>query len=86
MPEISRFYGIVIRMYFNDHVPPHFHAVSGGREAEIAIVPVTVRTGHLPPRAAAMVAEWASLHEAELLENWRRLHSDEPPTDIPPLP
>ena len=86
MPEISRFYGVVIRMYFNDHVPPHFHAVSGGSEAEVTIVPVTVRTGHLPSRSAGMVLEWASLHQAELLENWRRLHSDEPPTEIPPLP
>jgi hypothetical protein len=85
MPEISRFLGIVIRMYFLDHDPPHFHAAYSGAEAQICIRPVGVLGGHLPPRALALVVEWASLHEAELLENWRRLHTDEPPTKIAPL-
>ena len=85
MPTISRFFGIVIHMYFNDHAPSHFHAYYAGREAEIGIAPVTVRSGQLPHRASALVVEWALLHEAELLENWRRLHSDEPPLPIPPL-
>ena len=85
MPEISRFFGIVIRMYFDDHVPPHFHALYSGAEALVQIAPVGLMGGDLPPRALALVVEWARLHEGELLENWRRLHSEEPPTRIAPL-
>ena len=85
MPEISRFYGIVIRMYFNDHAPPHFHAIYSGTEAQIAVNPVAIRSGRLPPRAMALVVEWALLHEEELMENWRRLHTDEPAQKIIPL-
>ena len=85
MPEISRFLGIVIRMYFLDHDPPHFHATPTGDEARIRIDPIGVLGGALPPRVLALVVEWASLHQGELLENWRRLHADEPPTKIAPL-
>jgi len=85
MPEISRFLGIVIRMYFLDHDPPHFHAAYAGAEAQIRIRPLGVLGGTLPPRALALAVEWASLHEIELLENWRRLHADEPPAKIAPL-
>jgi hypothetical protein len=85
MPEISRFFGIVIRMYFLDHDPPHFHAAYGGAEAQLRIDPVGLLRGTLPPRALALIVEWATLHQAELLENWRRLHQDEPPTKIAPL-
>ena len=85
MPEVSRFFGIVIRMYFLDHEPPHFHAKYAGAEAQIQITPVGVLRGELPPRALALVVEWATLHQAELHENWRRLHADEPPLRIAPL-
>jgi hypothetical protein len=85
MPEVSRFFGIVIRMYFFDHDPPHFHATYSGSEAQLRISPVGLMDGALPPRALALVVEWARLHEAELLENWRRLGSDEPPARIAPL-
>jgi hypothetical protein len=85
MPVISRFFGIVIRMYFLDHAPPHFHAAYGGAEAQIRIEPVGLLSGALPARALALVVEWATLHQAELAENWRRLHTDEPPLAIPPL-
>jgi hypothetical protein len=85
MPEISRFFGIVIRMYFNDHDPPHFHAFYGSTEAQVRVTPVGVLRGGLPPRALALVVEWAALHQGELLENWRRLHADEPAERIPPL-
>ena len=85
MPEISRFLGIVIRMYFLDHDPPHFHAAYAGAEAQIRIRPLGVLGGTLLPRALALAVEWASLHEIELLENWRRLHADEPPAKIAPL-
>ena len=85
MPEISRFLGIVIRMYFFDHEPPHFHASYGDTEAQVRIDPIGLLGGELPPRALALVVEWATLHKAELHENWRRLHSDEPPQRIAPL-
>ena len=85
MPEISRFFGIVIRMYFFDHDPPHFHAKYGDAEAQFRVRPFGVLNGVLPPRALALVAEWSALHEAEILENWRRLHADEAPARIAPL-
>lgn len=85
MPEISRFLGIVIRMYFLDHQPPHFHASYSGSEAQIRIEPVGLLAGQLPPRALALAIEWATLHQVELIENWRRLHEDEPPMRIAPL-
>lgn len=85
MPEISRFFGIVIRMYYDDHEPPHFHAIYGSAEAQVRVTPVGMMAGQLPPRALALVVEWARLHEGELLDNWRRLRSDEPPTRIAPL-
>ena len=81
MPEISRCLGIVIRMYFLDHDQPHFHATYSGAEARIRIRPVGLLGGALPPLALALAVEWATL-QAELLENWRRLHTDEPPVPI----
>jgi hypothetical protein len=85
MPEVSRFFGIVIRMYFDDHNPPHFHAFYSGQEAEIGIEPIAILEGALPRRAASMVVEWAALHQAELLRNWQRLHNAEPVFRIEPL-
>ncbi|MEX8548539.1 MAG: DUF4160 domain-containing protein [Mucilaginibacter sp.] len=71
MPEISRFFGIIIRMYFGDHNPPHFHAIYQEDVAEYDINTLTILVGSLPPRAHAMVLEWASLHRDELMENWK---------------
>lgn len=85
MPEISRFFGIVIRMYFFDHEPPHFHAAYGGAEVRVLIDPVGLLDGDIPPRPLALVVEWTRLHRDELIENWRRLHADEPPHRIAPL-
>lgn len=85
MPEISRFFGIVIRMYFDDHNPPHFHAIYGGNEAQVGIEPITMLDGTLPNRAASMVFEWAALHQWELMQNWRRLHDDQTAERIRPL-
>jgi len=85
MPEVSRFFGIVIRMYFDDHNPPHFHATYGGSEAQIAIDPILVLEGRLPGRASSMVIEWAALHQRELMENWQRLQNDRPIQKIEPL-
>ena len=85
MPEISRFYGIIIRMYFNDHNPPHFHAVYGGSEAVVDINTLAVIAGRLPPRAMGLVVEWASLHRDELLADWQRARDSEPLERIDPL-
>jgi len=72
MPEISRFYGIIIRMYFMDHNPPHFHAEYQGMKAEYDIRTLDLLAGKLPNRANALVLEWAALHKNELLENWEK--------------
>lgn len=86
MPEISRFYGIVIRMYFGDHNPPHFHAAYGDDEAVISIQTSAILGGELPPRATGMVMEWAALHRDDLLEAWRHAQQLEPLGRIEPLP
>ena len=85
MPEISRFLGIVIRMYPFDHTPPHFHARYVGKKARILIAPTEPLDSDLPPRVLALVLEWAKLHEKELLQNWGRLQTGEPPRRIAPL-
>lgn len=86
MPEISRFYGVVIRMYFADHNPPHFHAFYGGAQALIDIRALTVFGGRLPPRALGLVIEWASIHQDELLDLWDRAQAQQPLDRIDPLP
>ena len=85
MPEISRFFGIVIRMYLTDHGFPHFHAWYGRAVARVRVNPVEVLDGNLPPRVLRLVLEWASLHEAELLESWRLIRLKDPPLRIDPL-
>ena len=71
MPEISRFFGIIIRMYFGDHNPPHFHAIYQDFTSEYDINTLMVIRGELPTRAHALVLEWASLHREELIEDWK---------------
>jgi hypothetical protein len=85
MPEVSRFFGIAIRFYFNDHEPAHFHAVYGEHEALLEIHSLTVLRGELPRRALALVLEWATLHRAELLANWESARQGLPPAPIQPL-
>ena len=68
MPELSRFYGIVIQMYFGDHPPPHFHAIYGGSKAVVDIETLALIDGQLPPRARGLVIEWATIHQDELRE------------------
>ena len=86
MPELCRFYGIVIRMRYNDHDPPHFHAVYGNEEAQIRIDNLDILNGGLPRRAVRLVIEWASLHQEELREAWERRTRQEPLGAIDPLP
>jgi hypothetical protein len=86
MPEISRFYGIVITMYFNGHQPPHFHARYGGREAVLAIHGLNVIAGTLTARAMGLVEEWGTAHRRELLEDWDRAGAGTALRSIEPLP
>lgn len=85
MPEISRFFGILIAMYYNDHPPPHFHAKYGSDEAIVVIETGEVLAGRLPPRALGLVEEWRELHRRELMEDWRLAEQREPLTRIAPL-
>ena len=85
MPEISRFYGIVIKMFFDDHNPPHFHAIYGEYEALININSFAVFAGKLPPRALGLVIEWATQHQEELLDNWGMAKVQESLSRIEPL-
>ena len=85
MPEISRFYGIVIKMYYNDHPPPHFHVEYAGHELVVGVAPIQVLAGDAPPRVSSMVTEWAALHQQELSENWERCRAAQPAERIEPL-
>ena len=70
MPEIARFYGIIIKLFFGDHPPPHFHAVYGEYIAVFDIQTLEMIEGDLPNRARKLVVEWAGIHQTELLEIW----------------
>lgn len=85
MPEISRFFGIVIKMYYNEHQPPHFHAEYAEHVAEIDIETLEVSRGHLPGRVLGLVLEWSSLHRDELRENWKRARAQAQVQPIAPL-
>lgn len=85
MADISRFFGLVVRMHFRDHPPPHIHVRYGRADAQIGIAPVELIGGRLPPRLLALAIHWGKVHQAELLRNWDGLQSDQPPRRIAPL-
>ncbi len=85
MPEISRFFGIVIKMFFDDHNPPHFHAEYSGDIALIDIRNLSVFSGHLPPRVRGFVIEWATIHHQELFDDWDRAQTQQDLLKIAPL-
>jgi hypothetical protein len=85
MPQISRFFGIVIYMYFNDHHPAHFHAAYGEHEAVYIIDSLEVLRGTLPRRAHGMVVEWATIFRDDLRNNWILAREMEPLKSIDPL-
>jgi hypothetical protein len=80
MPEICRFLGIVISMYFDEHNPPHFHIRYNEHRAVMAIRSLNVIDGHLPAKVRGLVEEWAELHQLELMEMWesKEFHKLEP--------
>jgi hypothetical protein len=86
MPEIARFYGIIIRIYYADHLPPHFHVSYADFQAKIDINTLAVLGGTLPPRALGLVIEWASQHQDDLRDAFRMAANNEAPRKIPPLP
>ena len=85
MPEISRFFGIRITMYYQDHVPPHFHAEYGGYKALVDIDRARIIRGALPSNQLKLVLAWAVLHRDELLDNWERTQQSAPLKQILPL-
>ena len=85
MPELCRFYGIVIQIYYDDHPPPHFHAKYGDYKAVLGIDSLKISSGKLPPRVSSLVIEWASQHQEELHEAWHQIQNYEPPGIIAPL-
>ena len=84
MPELARFLGIVIGMFYREHGVPPIHAVYGEHEISVEVETRTVH-GHFPPRALKLVLEWMSLHTPELLENWHLAKQGQPLTRIAPL-
>ena len=85
MPTICTFFGILIRMFFNEHSPPHFHAEYGEFKAVIAIQSLEVMEGKLPRRALELVLDWAELHQTELIEDWELCRKHVEPHPIEPL-
>ncbi len=85
MPAISQFFGIFIRMFFNDHPPPHFHAEYNEHRVVVSIERLEVMEGYLPRRALSLVLDWAELHRAELLSDWELCRAKQPPLKIAPL-
>ena len=85
VPEICRFFGIVVTMYYDDHSPPHFHAKYGASRVVIGLSDLTVLGGGLPPRALGLVMEWAVQHRGDLVENWTLSRTKQPLKSIAPL-
>jgi len=85
MPELSRFYGIIIGMYYDAHPPAHFHVQYGEHKAKIQIDTLAVIRGSLPGRALGLVMEWASQHQEELLDRWHAAENHKELLKIQPL-
>ena len=85
MPTISVFYGIVVRMFFDEHAPPHFHVEYAEFKATIEIETLELLEGRLPRRALELVLDWAELHRTELLADWELCRQHQPPKKIEPL-
>ena len=85
MPCVSQFYGISICFYYNDDVPPHFHAKYAGNEALFSIESLQILGGRVSPRVRALVDEWATLHHDEVVANWDLARRSVPLQAIDPL-
>jgi hypothetical protein len=85
MPEIARFFGIVVSMYFDDHAPPHIHGRYGSHKVRVAIGDFKILAGSFPPRALALLVEWMDIHRAELDADWVRAETGQGLEPIEPL-
>jgi hypothetical protein len=85
MPTISNFYGIMIQMFWNDHAPPHFHALYAEHEVIVDIRTLEIMRGKMPRRALALILEWAAQHRQELMEDWKLCEQNKTPLKIQPL-
>jgi hypothetical protein len=85
LPEICRFYGIIIKMFYDDHNPPHFHVEYGSYKAIIDIDSVLILDGKLPSRCYELIKEWTNLHKEEIKLLWEKAKDFEPITGIAPL-
>ena len=85
MPEISRFLGIIIKMFFDDHAPPHLHAYYQNFKATFSIRTGQMIDGKFPPKQSAFVTAWTLLHEKELMDNWKSLVSGKEASKVAPL-
>ena len=85
MPEVCRFLGIVISMYYKDHAPPHFHAKYGGERAAFSINELRLIEGSLHKRVVSLILEWAFEHRDELMEDWKLAERKEDLKKIDPL-
>ncbi|MEG4226402.1 DUF4160 domain-containing protein [Microcoleus sp. N9_B2] len=85
MPEISRFLGIIITMYYKDHPPPNFHVRYNQQKAIIDIETLSILEGKLSPRILGLVIEWAAIHQTELMQNWQLARVQSPLEPITPL-
>jgi hypothetical protein len=85
MPRLSAFYGIAIFMYWDDHEPPHYHAIYAQHEALIALGDRSLLRGFLPPRALRLVRTWHRLHQEELESAWEQTKAGRPAATIEPL-
>lgn len=85
MPEISRFFGIIITMYYNDHPPPHFHIRYNKQKAIISIETLEILEGKLSSRVFKLVLEWATLHQTELMQNWQLARDNQSLNAVLPL-
>ena len=85
MPTISYFYGITVRLYYNEHPPAHFHALYGEQVGQIDIATGKLLQGKLPRRVLALVREWRKLHMKELMEDWQLAQLRKPLRKIEPL-
>jgi len=85
MPQVSRFYAIIILIFFDDHAPPHFLVKYSEFSCKVSIVDLSIIAGYIPQRAYALVLEWASLHRTDLLNNWELAQQHQELIPIEPL-
>ena len=84
MPEISRFYGIIIRIFYDDHSPPHFHAFYGKKEGLYSIEKAEKLAGEIPAKQDKIIKKWARQYRKELLDSWNMAKDKTPPKKVPP--